>query len=541
MNIVYYARFCQLIFSYCFPDVPMPENGNELPFRITKRAFPDLIKKDSKKPNVPVFAVPVTVQDKLRVAMPDRYEPLFSDENIPHPPSSSAQPVVEPTSGPVVTTSPKRILRSSKSPTKPSPPPRKRRFLQKISDSDSDEAPQLPPPVKKQRKKVKPTNITDLTVEPPQSEDPNQALILFSDQPQSADPVMIEPLSAMPLDTAAADIQMSDTNPDFQGQSEDAQTEAVLKMIQDSLIQPEANVAAPVQEVSTAANSDAATEALASHTLSIFVDNDDDDATEVTSIPVQTSESPVSVSDPVRDTAPTKVDSPVLALSPVRESSPLKTPTPNHTSPIQHSMSAQRRVCHLTYFQRMCRAQPPSVEDRLTSIEATQRSMQHTLVDLSSYVEQLKKSDDDEEGNEEAADGNSNKQLVQIRERSDKGANSERLKEFQQKHRSMEMINTQIQSINEAVRVSEIISKELAVVNSEVEQKKEGLIPESDKLIEAGGPESQKFCQTLKFREEEEAGLTRTRKNEVKPISDITLTSDSAQVKVPATEEKPEN
>ena len=41
--------------------------------------------------------------------------------------------------------------------------------------------------------------------------------------------------------------------------------------------------------------------------------------------------------------------------------------------------------------------------------------------------------------------------------------------------------------------------------------------------------------------EEEEAGLTRTRKNEVKPISDITLTSDSAQVKVPAAEEKSEN
>ena len=61
MNIVYYARFCQLIFSYCFPDVPLPEDGNELPFKITKRAFTDLIKKDSKKNTVPVFAIPVTV------------------------------------------------------------------------------------------------------------------------------------------------------------------------------------------------------------------------------------------------------------------------------------------------------------------------------------------------------------------------------------------------------------------------------------------------------------------------------------------------
>ena len=130
-------------------------------------------------------------------------------------------------------------------------------------------------------------------------------MILISNQPQTADPVLVEPLSAMPLESSAADIHMSDTNPDFQAQSEDAQTEAVVKMIQDSLLQSEANVAAPVQEVSTAANSDAVTEALESHTLSIFVDdNDDDDATEVTSVPIQTSVTPVSISEPVRETAP---------------------------------------------------------------------------------------------------------------------------------------------------------------------------------------------------------------------------------------------
>ena len=52
-------------------------------------------------------------------------------------------------------------------------------------------------------------------------------------------------------------------------------------MIQDSLNQPEVNVAAPTQEIPQATNSDAATEALASHTLSIFFDNEDDDTTEV--------------------------------------------------------------------------------------------------------------------------------------------------------------------------------------------------------------------------------------------------------------------
>jgi len=59
------------------------------------------------------------------------------------------------------------------------------------------------------------------------------------------------------------------------------------------------------------------------------------------------------------------------------------------------------------------------------------------------------------------------------------------------------------EEINETVRISQTISKELAIVNSEVKQKKESLISESDKLVEAGDPESQKFCQTLKFRGKE--------------------------------------
>ena len=137
-NIVHYARFCQLIFSYCFPDVPLPENNTELTFKITKRAFIDLIKKDSKKPQLPVFAIPVTVQDKLKLALPEKYGPLFSDEDIPQPSSSTPQDVPTSSSsqqGPVVKSdlpSPKRTLRSSKTSLQPSlstQPKRKRKFL----------------------------------------------------------------------------------------------------------------------------------------------------------------------------------------------------------------------------------------------------------------------------------------------------------------------------------------------------------------------------------------------------------------------------
>ncbi|XP_063939802.1 uncharacterized protein LOC135148489 [Daucus carota subsp. sativus] len=390
MNIVYYSRFCQLIFSYCFPDVPLPEEGNELPFKITKRAFTDLIKKDSKKNAAPVFAIPVTVQDKLKLALPDKYGALFSDDNIPQPPSPVHNPIPtadpKPTSGssqqgPVVISSPKRVLRSSRSPSKQqSPPPRKRRFLQKISDSESEEDIPSPPPAKKLRKKIKATSITDLTVDPPQSEEPKQPLIPFSDQ--SAEPLLIEPISAVPLDIAAADQQMSESTSDHNdqsegtksveeniaadilvsetvpavpNQSEDAQIELVLQMIQDSLLQPEVLVAAPAQEITEAANSDAATEAL-------------------------------------EENSPERVDSPVKILSPVRESTPFTAPAVP-SSPIPFSEPARRKICHLSYNHRMCRTTSPSVEDRLTSIEATQASMNYTLADLSASVAQLVQSE----------------------------------------------------------------------------------------------------------------------------------------------------
>ncbi|XP_063939749.1 uncharacterized protein LOC135148454 [Daucus carota subsp. sativus] len=594
MNIVYYARFCQLIFSYCFPHVPIPETGNELPFKITKRAFTDLIKKDSKKPHVPVFAIPVTVQDKLRVALPDKYSALFSDENIPQPSPSTVDPEPVPTSGPsqkgpvvksthtlpsgssqqgpVEKSSPKRILRSTKSPTKPSPPPRKRRFLQKLSDSDSDEAPPPPPPAKKQRKKIKPTNITDLTVEPSQAENQTQAMISFSEQPSSAEPILIEPLSAVPLETAEADKQMSEALSDQIDQtagtksdevlklnqesliqheemlaadakvserasydpskSEDAQIEMVLQLIQDSLFQPEAFVAAPAQEIPTAANSDAATEALESHTLSIFADDiDDEDAPEVTSTPIQPSGLPLLISEPVRAPTPEKDDSPIQALSPVRESFPVRAPSvPSSTLP--SFVASRRKVCSLSYYPRMCRATPPTIEARLTSIEATQMSMQHILTDLSASVAQLvqvltsadvkkgektskdkckpdqqmkrKKPDDDEEEKGEMSKQQKLLQIKETKKNSKEAASSDRPPRESQKQKSLELtVVTQAQSIRKAVRDSDAVSKEINLVSSEVEKKKEKLVAEAEKLIEAGDPESQKFCQTLKFRGKE--------------------------------------
>ena len=220
----------------------------------------------------------------------------------------------------------------------------------------------------------------------------------------------------MPLDTAAADKQMSESTSDHNDQtegtksveekvaadtdisekpsdapskSEDAQIEMVLQLIQDSLVQPEDIVTAPALEIHMAENSDAATEALESHTLSVFLDDiDDDEVTEVTSTPIQAPGLHSIISEPVRETTPERVDSPIKALSPVRESSPFIAPAVPG-SPLPSSEPARRRICHLSYNHRMCRTMSPSVEDRLTSIEATQVSMNYTLADLSASVAQL--------------------------------------------------------------------------------------------------------------------------------------------------------
>ncbi|XP_063939081.1 uncharacterized protein LOC135148329 [Daucus carota subsp. sativus] len=493
--------------------------------------------------------------DKLKIALPDKYEALFSDENIPQPPSPAHDPIAKfdpkPTSGssqqgPVEKSSPKRILRSTKSPTKPSPPPRKRRFLQKISDSESEEDIPPPPPAKRLRKKIKPTSITDLTVEPPQSEDPEQALIPFSDQ--SAEPLLIEPIYALPLDTAAADKQLSESTSDHNDQpegtksvkekvaadtdisekpsdapskSEDAQIDMVLQLIQDSLVQPDDIVAAPAQEIPMAENSEAATEALESHTLSIFLaDIDDDEGTEVTSTPIQAPGIHSLISEPVRETTPERVDSPVKALSPVRESTPFIAPAVP-SSPIPFSEPVRRKICHLSYNSRMCRTTSPSVEDRLTSIEATQASMNYTLADLSASVAQLvqKQKIPKQKG-------------IVISEVNYTDINRPRTRSQTQTLPESDSKDKGKKPVDIVPSVPTMPKKSVITLAPENPTKRMVKLSKSVHVM----------ANVSEQPEEKEVGLVRRRrKGESKSIPEITLTSDNAQVKAPITEEKVED
>ena len=102
-----------------------------------------------------------------------------------------------------------------------------------------------------------------------------------------------------------------------------------------------------------------------------------------------------------------------------------------------------------------------------------------------------KKPDDDKDG-KGAGNSDTQKQIVlQIRDK-EKSTNAEGSRRNKGGN-------------SETVKKSKQISKELTAVNpvmTEIEHQGENLISYSDKLIEAGDPESQKFCQTLKSRKE---------------------------------------
>ncbi|KAK1397655.1 hypothetical protein POM88_007518 [Heracleum sosnowskyi] len=64
-NVVYFSRFCQLIFNFCCPNVEIVEDDVILSFKLHKCIFSDLTNKDNKKEDVGVLLLPESVQQFL--------------------------------------------------------------------------------------------------------------------------------------------------------------------------------------------------------------------------------------------------------------------------------------------------------------------------------------------------------------------------------------------------------------------------------------------------------------------------------------------
>ncbi|KAK1380647.1 hypothetical protein POM88_027391 [Heracleum sosnowskyi] len=77
-SVVYFARFCQLIFSTCVDGVEIAEDDVIPSFRLHKRIFSDLTNKDIKKGNVGELLLPASVQQFLQ-PQPESEQPLNTE------------------------------------------------------------------------------------------------------------------------------------------------------------------------------------------------------------------------------------------------------------------------------------------------------------------------------------------------------------------------------------------------------------------------------------------------------------------------------
>lgn len=70
---VYYARLCQLLFSYCFPNVEIGEADKIYVSKLNKRAFKYLVSRDGKKLNIPNLRIPTQAKKLLIAKLPTVY------------------------------------------------------------------------------------------------------------------------------------------------------------------------------------------------------------------------------------------------------------------------------------------------------------------------------------------------------------------------------------------------------------------------------------------------------------------------------------
>ena len=77
-NTVYYARICQLISNVCFHDIPIPSNEIVLVFKLTKKAFYDLISQDENRLNLAHLRLPLVTTILLLARLPETYGLLNS-------------------------------------------------------------------------------------------------------------------------------------------------------------------------------------------------------------------------------------------------------------------------------------------------------------------------------------------------------------------------------------------------------------------------------------------------------------------------------
>ena len=92
-KIVYFARFCQLIYSHCTEDEPILASDLLESFKLAKRAFTDLLNADNKKAILRPLRIPLVVKQALVNADVAKYSVIYPDVPQPqHQPQPQPQP-----------------------------------------------------------------------------------------------------------------------------------------------------------------------------------------------------------------------------------------------------------------------------------------------------------------------------------------------------------------------------------------------------------------------------------------------------------------
>ncbi|KAK1379492.1 hypothetical protein POM88_026236 [Heracleum sosnowskyi] len=92
-NVVYFSRFCQLIFNHCCPNVEIVEDDVILSFKLHKRIFSDLINKDNKKGEVGPLMLPASVQQFLDNSQQQRVSTAEAGPSVSQPQRSKRSKV----------------------------------------------------------------------------------------------------------------------------------------------------------------------------------------------------------------------------------------------------------------------------------------------------------------------------------------------------------------------------------------------------------------------------------------------------------------
>ncbi|KAL1826547.1 hypothetical protein ACET3Z_004959 [Daucus carota] len=181
-QIIYFSRFCQLLFNATVGEVAFDAADEIKPFKLHKRVFKDLISKDEKRPVLRPLQIPAPLRAKL---------------NLPQAPQP--QPPVSPTAtrSSLKTPSTKSTPKPSKSTKSDAPSTKKTRtsvatqVLKSNSDvpANSDRVPLVnsdtvsktlhteaaSPPKQKRRRLVAAYDYEDLEVPPATNSEPSQA------------------------------------------------------------------------------------------------------------------------------------------------------------------------------------------------------------------------------------------------------------------------------------------------------------------------------------------------------------------------------